>query len=264
MLKSSPNKMFYHILISLFFAYLFLVLYMYIFQESYIYFPDNQDFDSCEGFKNSEKINYKSTRMYYKNNSDKLIVFYHGNAGSVCDRAYMKEKFDQYGVSYIFVEYAGYSNDNKNPTKKLLLNDVKNVNEFLETINYKELIFMGQSLGSGMASYHSTLRKPDKILLISPFSTLADLGQKAYPYLPVKLLLRNNYDNILWLKDYNNKIIILHGDKDKTIPQSLSKKLFDNLNTKDKKYILINGADHNDMYLFPDMWNNIKTFINEK
>jgi len=228
-----------------------------------VYYPDKQDFDLCQGFKDSQKINFNGTRFYYKQNSDKLIIFYHGNAGSACNRSFLKDFFEENDYSYIFVEYAGYSNDSKKPTKKLLLQDVENVNNFIKDLNYSELVLAGESIGTGLASYHSTLTKADKLFFVAPFSSIADVGQRHFFLYPVKLLLKENYDNELWLQDFKEKIMIIHGNKDGIIPMRLSKKLYESISTIKKKYVEIDGAGHNDIYRYEEVWNNMKDFFNE-
>ena len=90
--------------------YFFNSIAMYMNVTDYIYFPNEQDFNNCPGFSDSEKKEHQGTRFYYTENSDKLLIFYHGNAGSACDRAFIKDQFKQMGYSTIFVEYAGFSN----------------------------------------------------------------------------------------------------------------------------------------------------------
>ena len=89
-----------------------------------IYYPDNQDFYGCEGFKDYEKINFNGTRFYLFEQSDSVLVYYHGNAGSACDRSFLKDIFEQSNHTLVFVEYAGYSNDTKKPSVVLFLKDV--------------------------------------------------------------------------------------------------------------------------------------------
>ena len=243
-------------------AYVFAVLYMFIVQRDYVYFPLVQDFDVCEGFKGAEKINTNGTRAYYKNNSDKLIVFYHGNAGSACDRNYLKNEFEEAGFSYLFVEYAGYSNDINKPSKDLLMQDVRNINKFLETIEYSELVIAGESIGDSFALYHSSLVSEGKVMLISPFYSLSRIGQIHYPIFPVKFLLRDDYDNSEWIYDLNN-IAIIHGTKDSVIPIRESKKLFNEIEIDNKKFIEVEGGGHNTIYNFSETFLTIADFLNE-
>jgi hypothetical protein len=235
---------------------------IFIFQRKYIYFPDDQDFNSCEGFEDSQKINFNGTRAYYKETSDKLIVFYHGNAGSACDRSFLKDEFEKLGYSYIFVEYAGYSRDDKKPSKELLMGDVKNINEFLKTINYSQLVLSGESIGTSFALYHSSIAKEDKVLLISPYDSITKVAKKHYPLYPTKLLLRDKYDNSQWINDIN-KVMIIHGTEDSIIPISEGKSLFKKIETKNKIFIEVLGASHNSLYYYPETFSAIKEFLED-
>ncbi|MEK7106949.1 MAG: alpha/beta hydrolase [Patescibacteria group bacterium] len=229
-------------------------------QNSYIYYPSNQDFNACEGFSDSEKLNLNGTRAYYKNVSDKLMVFYHGNGGSACDRAFLKDTFTGMGYSYIFVEYAGYSNDDKKASQKLIMEDVENVNDFLKTLDYQKLAIVGESLGASLALYHSSMTDEDKLLLISPFYSLGGAASIHYPVYPISLLLRDKYKSYLWINDIKD-VEIIHGTKDTIIPITESKKLFDEINVKNKKFVEVSGADHNDTYDYSETWLGIADFL---
>lgn len=241
-------------------VYVLTVLYMFMAQRSYVYFPFEQDFDSCKGFADAEKIEHNGTRFYYKNNSDKLIVYYHGNAGSACDRDYIKDEFEKDGYSYIFVEYAGYSNDTKKPSKDLLMLDARNVNDFLKTIEYSELALAGESIGASLTLYHSSLASEDKVLLLSPYYSAARIGQIHYPVFPIKLLMKDDYDNSEWINDLN-KITIIHGTADDIVPMRESKKLYDEISIDDKKFIEIKGAGHNTLFSFTETFIAISDFL---
>lgn len=241
-------------------VYFWFGIYIFFFQSKYIYFPDNQDFSKCSAFNTAQKLNLNGTRAYYKKNSDKLVVFYHGNAGSACDRAFLKNEFEKLRYSYIIVEYAGYSNDSRNPSKELILQDARNVNDFLSTLEYSHLVLAGESIGGSVALYHSTIAKEDKVLLLSPFDDILNIARKNYPIYPIKLLLKERYDNKEWIGDLSN-IMIIHGQDDKIIPIEESKKLFEKINIKDKKFIEIDGAGHNDLFNFSDTYSWIYTYL---
>ncbi len=242
-------------------VYVFLCFYLYFSQADFIYFPDNQNFENCNGFIDTEKKNINGTRFYYKHNSNKLVVFYHGNAGSTCDRAYIKDKFNVMGYSSIFVEYSGYSNDDIEISKNSILNDVKNVNSFIENLDYKELVIVSESIGSGPLSFHTSLTKVDKIVMIAPFDELYSMAKEHYPLYPPFIVSKNNFDNKKYLSDFEGEVFIFHGEDDEVIPIDISKKLFDSLKTKNKEYKIIRYFGHNDIYYYEKMWNEIDSFL---
>lgn len=243
-------------------TYITLGSYLYLYQNNFIYYPSKQDFNDCPEFEDSEKLNLNGTRGYYKNISNKIIIFYHGNAGSTCNRSYLKEEFIKQNLSYLFVEYAGYSNDIVKPSKELILKDVVNIAEFLGNKNYSEVIVMGESLGTALATYHSTLIKTDKLLLISPFYQIADIVKNSLAIYPVNLVLKENYKTNEWMKTSKAKEIkIIHGSNDEMIPIDQAKKLYEEIKITNKAFTQVNGAGHNNIYNFEETEKNIKNFL---
>lgn len=241
--------------------YFILWLLLFVFQRSLIYFPTNQDFKNCYWFNDYQKLSHDSTRFYYKNISDEVIVYYHWNAWSACDRSYLRQILEKSNKSILFVEYAWYSNDNRSPKKKKLLSDAENVSNFLEENNYKNITVIWRSIWSWIASYHANIWQVDTLVLISPFTTFVDLVSSIYPFFPVRLLLTEKYDNLNYLSKYENELIIIHWKKDDIIPIKFWKKLYEKVNTENKKIIKINKW-HNDLELdlkfFEKLWEYIK------
>jgi len=103
---------------------------------------------------------------------------------------------------------------------------------------------LGESIGSGPASYlGSVSAPPDKIILVVPFDTLANVASAHMPFLPVRLLLRDNWDNISALKTYTGPIEIYGAINDGIIDFKHAKNLAARLNTA--KFIALEGG-HND------------------
>lgn len=241
-------------------------------QTSYIYFPDNRDFYACAYFSDEEKIEHNGTRMYYKQNGEKLVVLYHGNAGSACDRTLYASYFDAHDISYLLVEYAGYAGDTREPSRKLLLEDTEHVVDMLKTLKYETVVVLGESVGTGIATHHMKLQEPDlsrkgkaevdKLILVSPFTRLSDVAKIHYPWYPVKLALREEYDNISSLSDYTGELLIIHGTDDQIIPYEMSERLYDQASQATTKELMpIDGAGHNDLFAYDEMFEKITEFV---
>ncbi len=256
------KRIFVDILVIIAVLYLVFGIYLFVIQKSMLYYPNTQDFKSCIGFEDYQKVEYSGTRFYYKENSKDVFVFYHGNAGSACDRSYFKSLLNNSNDSIIFVEYAGYSNDNKTPSKKLILQDVQHIHDFIEEKSFNFVTVYGESIGSGVASYHAYLGDVDYLILVAPFSRLVDLVQFKFVIYPAFLMLTERYDNVKWDKDFKGNVLIIHGDNDVVIPNTFSKKLFESLSTEKKKYVLIKGAGHNDVSNYDEFDEAILDAIN--
>lgn len=217
-------------------------------QRSMIYYPDRQDFFDCPFFDDHQIREYNGTRFYYlESSADEVIIYYHGNAGSACDRGTLRPFFENFGWSVIFAEYAGYSDDKRRPSKELIFEDVRNINSFVDQ-RYGRVTIYGQSIGSGAASYHAAIGDVDTLILVAPFSSLKDVAQSKIKIYPVSLLLTENYDNIRALEDYEGRVIIFHGDADHVIPYRFSLQLFEKIEAQQKEYFLIEGKGHNDIW----------------
>jgi uncharacterized protein len=241
------------------FVYLFFGGILYLFQGSLIYFPDHQDFEECPGFADYEKVDYLGTRMYFRQGNDQAIVFYHGNARSACDRNFLKSSFGA-NSSYLFVEYAGYSNDNRTPSRKLILNDVDNVRSYLKEKGLSNVTVCGESLGSAPASYHAS-KEPVDLILIAPFANMDEVAQTFTIIYPASILIKEKYNNTEWLSGFRGRLLILHGTNDKTIPHSFSRELFESVPTVEKEYVLIEGKGHNDLYHSEEFQRAVERFL---
>ncbi|MBU2028826.1 alpha/beta hydrolase [Patescibacteria group bacterium] len=210
-------------------------------------------------------MNLNGTRAYYKkNDSQNLFVFYHGNAGSACDRVYLKDYIEKPGFSYIVAEYTGYSNDERKPSKELIMKDIENINEFVNKQSFTKVIISGESLGASLAVYHSTLVNIDKMLLISPFYSLKNIAKRNYGIYPISLLSTENFDSSMWMKNSQaNEIEIIHGTLDEIVPVEESKKLFNEIKIANKKFVEVPNAHHNDIYDFNETNSSIQAFLEE-
>lgn len=231
-----------------------------LFQERIIYYPTEQSFEACLGFREAEKITYKGTKMYVEHTERPLVVLYHGNAGSACDRAFYKNLFTQAGYGYVIVEYAGYSSDTRKPSHDLVKKDVEHVISYLKENSFNEIVVVGESIGTGAAAYHARLAPPRKLILIAPFTDLAALARKHFWFYPTNWLVDNAFDNVAALSNYNGQVAILHGTVDDIIPYKLGKQLFESIQT-DKNLITIEGAGHNDLFLYEETHTSIKKML---
>ena len=103
------------------------------------------------------------------------------------------------------------------------------------------------------------------IILITPWDTLLSVAKDHFPWLPVRLFLRDSYDTVGNLKHYQGRIAIAGAERDDIVPIRHAQALFEAL-PGDKKMWTIRGAGHN---TWPDMvglawWKEITDFIEGK
>ena len=105
-----------------------------------------------------------------------------------------------------------------------------------------------------MALRLATERPPAALVLRSPFASLAEVGRRHYPVLPVSLLLRDRYDSAA-LAGRLDALLVVAGGRDEIVPASHSRRLFDAA-PQPKRLVVLDGADHNDDELLagPGSW----------
>ena len=247
---------------------LFLLVYfglgivLFLFQENYIYYPDKTDFQNCPSFKNADKISFGSGRGYLtKRSSEKVVVYYHGNAGRACDRAYLDSFFAEQDYSTFFVEYSGYGEKENKPSMQKLLKNVDDAIDFLKTQNFKNIVVAGESIGAGPAAYHALRSDVTKLILITAYNNLADVASSYYPLYPMRLLLLNNFTPDIWLANYKGSVAIIIAENDEVLPNKFGRKLYERIPSDLKKIYTVKNAGHNTIYEKEEFYTLLKTTL---
>ena len=228
-------------------AYLAVCLLVGLNQRSLLYFPTHTTAATQlrPWIVDGETIGYRHTVPAPKT----VWLMTHGNGGQSADRAYVLPRLSPADSFYI-LEYPGYGLRTGSPSKDAM-NAAALVayrvlrREFPET----PICVLGESIGSGPASYLGTVSTPpDKIILVVPFDTLANVAAHRMPFLPVRLMLRDNWDNLTALKSYLGPVEIYGAINDSIIPFEHTKNLAARLPTA--KLIALEGG-HNDWSASP-------------
>lgn len=250
------------ILFVLLFIYISANVYLYTSQKAMIYFPDKTDFYSCDNFEKSESKDYKGTRFYEKKWNNNLIVYFHWNEWSACDRTTIKWLLEETKSTYIFLEYSGYWDlDNNKPNIEDILIDIDNLWEYINTKQFDKVSVLWRSLWTWTASYFASINEIDKLLLISPYSQLYKIWADQYPIFPVKYLFTENYNPISDLEKYNADILVIHWKLDKVIPFKYWNELFESLNTNNKEFFVLEDWTHHNIFDYDDVNERIVNYF---
>ncbi|MEE4242433.1 MAG: alpha/beta hydrolase [Desulfopila sp.] len=194
------------------------------------------------------------------------VVIFHGNAGYALQRDYfvdgfLSQKSGAPWTVYLF-EYPGYGARNGSPSEKSFKNRAAEaITPLLE--KHEKLFLVGESLGTGVAAFLANRfgAQIDGLLLVTPFTKLADVGRKHYPIFPVALLLRERYDNLQSLAGYNGPVAFLIAGSDEIIPPSLGRALYEAYSGP-KRIWVQEGRGHNTLNFAPDStwWREVIEF----
>ena len=150
----------------------------------------------------------------------------HGNGGQANQRGYILKRMSERDSLYV-LEYPGYGSRDGVPSRASIdaaLGDAYNV--LRKRYPGVPLCALGESMGSGPASFLATMpAPPEKIVLIVPFDSLASVAAAQIPFFPVRMLIRDDWNNIDSLKAYKGRVEIFAANDDEIIPYSRAKNL---------------------------------------
>ncbi len=156
-----------------------------------------------------------------------VVVWFHGNASSLATSRDETRLLAADGYGLLLAPYRGYGGNPGEPSEQGFYRDGRAALQFLagKGVEPRETIIAGNSIGSGTATQMASEFDPAALILVSPFSSLPDVVSEALPFFPVRILLRDSFDNASKLPSLRMPILILHGNSDEVVPFELGQRL---------------------------------------
>lgn len=187
---------------------------------------------------------------HYKN---KVLIYFHGNAGMAIDRAWKAEYWRKAGYHVVLAEYPGYGTNSGQPNEDNLYESGRIIiDHTLTRFPDADMYVYGESLGSGVAVQMATEYDEKGLIIESGFSSLVDVVYYKMPFVPVFILLKDQFLNDEKIHEIGSYLTVIHGRQDKLVPLRFGQRLFDSYQG-DGNMIIIEDAAHNDIYLKTDM-----------
>jgi hypothetical protein len=200
--------------------------------------------DTGEFLKLTTADGNQITALYLPNPAAKFtLLISHGNAEDLGDDRDWYEDLRKAGFSVIAYDYEGYGTSEGRPSEKCAYQDETAVYSYLvakiKTPADRVIVF-GKSVGSGPAVYIAARRPLAGLILQSPFTS-------AFRVLThLRLLPFDKFPNYKTIRDVHCPLLIIHGSADRVIGIWHAKELYQ-LANEPKRYLWVNGADHNDL-----------------
>ncbi len=178
------------------------------------------------------------------------LLFLHGNAGNISHRLDSLRIFSRLGLSVLIFDYAGFGTSEGSPSERQSYEDAEAAWRYLTAdrgVSPSQIVLFGRSLGGAVATRLATERAPAGLIIESTFSSVPDVAAQHYPFLPVRLLARIQYDALANISRIRCPILIIHSRQDELIPFSHSERLFRAAN--EPKFFMELEGGHNDGFL---------------
>ncbi len=204
--------------------------------------------------------------LFTRENSQRQIVFFHGNGENVALVGPEVKLLSQLLNADILVfDYRGYGKSEGTPFEKGVVADGAAAVRWLcqrFEISSNQVVYLGRSLGGGVAVQLCTELPPKAFVLVSNFSSMVDVAAGAFPWLPVRWLMRNRYDSVPAIANCGAPLLQIHGTRDRIIPIGLGERLFAASPAQQKDFIRAEGLGHNNLPL-EEYASEIRRFLGE-
>jgi uncharacterized protein len=228
---------------------------MHFAQRSLMYFPDTMRVaPAAAGLAAAEEVVLETTDgekivawHVPPRDGRPLVIYFHGNGGALAHRAARFRSLTEDGTGLLAVSYRGYGGSTGKPTEDGLIADAVAAYVFA-TARYPadRIVLFGESLGTGVAVALAAERKVGGVILQAPFTSAVDIGALAYPFLPVRLLMKDQFRSDLRIGEVKAPLLVIHGELDRVIPLRYGERLFA-LANEPKRMARVPRGDHNDL-----------------
>lgn len=173
-----------------------------------------------------------------------VILYLHGNRGS--NRRCLRQTRGMQGHGYdIFMpDYRGYGKSDGSITSEAQMHaDIQKVYDYLKQ-HYREtqIIVLGYSLGTGMATYLTAHNDPQQLVLVAPYLSMLNLKNRWAPVIP-NFIVKYQLKSTDWISKIEQQITLFHGTEDNVIPFDSSEELLQ-LNPERSQLITLQGESH--------------------
>lgn len=179
------------------------------------------------------------------------VLFFHGNAGNISHRMEYLSMFHGLGYNTFIFDYRGYGNSSGAPSEQGTYQDAQAAWRYLteeRSIPPGRIILFGESLGGAIAAWLAAREKPGLLVLASAFTSVPDIAAKLYPFLPVRLLSRFEYNTLESLKSVTCPVFVAHSPDDEIVPFAQGQALYEAA-PGPKQFLELQGG-HNDGFIF--------------
>jgi len=185
--------------------------------------------------------------------SPRVLLFFHGNAGNISHRLDSIRQFRNLELSVFIIDYRGYGKSGGRTTESGLYRDADAAWRYLtETrgVHPNNVVIFGRSLGASVAARLATQQDPLALIVESSFTSVPDIAQELYPWLPARWLSRLSHATHDYVQEVHCPVLVIHSRDDEIIPYHHGQAIF--AAAPEPRTLLTLRGSHNDAFLWDE------------
>jgi pimeloyl-ACP methyl ester carboxylesterase len=164
--------------------------------------------------------------------SAQWLLYLHGNAGNITSSVLPQfyKRWHAQGVNILAIDYRGYGeSESRAPDEEGTYADARAAYDWLRItrgVPAERILIYGHSLGSGVATELALQVQAAGLIIEGAFTSAPDIGAAMYPWLPVRLMARQRFDNLDKIGRVAMPKLILHASDDRIVPYAHGQRLY--------------------------------------
>jgi len=215
----------------------------FFFQRSLIYFPQPDADDEGNVRFTLPAATARVVVSTRPKEGSRALIYFGGNAENVS--RYMPSfstGFPDYAL--YLLHYRGYGGSAGSPSEAALFMDALSLFDEVHA-RHPEIEIVGRSLGSGIAVYVASMRPVARLVLVTPYDSLVELAALRFPFVPVRLLLRDKFESWRYAPRVTAPTVILAAEHDEVVPRANTELLRSRFKSGVASLTMVAGSDHN-------------------
>src|SRR5262245_34198640 len=235
--------------------YLGLISLMYLAQRALMYFPETlRTTPAAAGLPGAEEVLLDTAdgeRVIVwtipPGEGRPVVLYLHGNGGALRYRVDRFRALTADGTGLVALSYRGYAGSSGKPSEAGLIEDAYAAHAFaLTRYPAAKIVVWGESLGSGVAVALASARSVWRLVLEAPFASTLEIAAAAYPFVPVSLLMKDQFRSDLRIERVTAPVLILHGARDTIVPIESGERLYALIKSP-KRFVRFANGGHEDL-----------------
>lgn len=244
--------------------YLGAMAYLYFFQSSIVFNASAIEPKEPFVLEDVKKVTLKTDAdvvldgVYKKSKYEQapLMIYFGGNADDATRFLLHVRNLEAYDI--VSFNYRGYVNSTGKPSQEALFSDAKKIYDTYA--KEKEVIVIGRSLGTGVATYLATKREVKGVILITPYDSIASIAKKKYPIFPIDYLLKHKFESAKYIVNVKAPIGLIEVKDDSVVTKYHFDKLKENIQNL-ALHVSLSETTHGEVLTHKDFEKSIKNII---
>ncbi len=179
-----------------------------------------------------------------------VLLFFHGNAGNISHRLESIRQFRDLELSVLIIDYRGYGQSDGRTTESGIYRDADAAWRYLTETRYvrpNDVVIFGRSLGGSVAARLAAQQNPLALIVESSFTSVPDIAQELYPWLPARWLSRLSHATRDYVQEVHCPVLVVHSRDDEIIPFHHGQAIF--AAAAEPRTLLTLSGSHNDAHI---------------